>query len=340
MALIDEIKLKAAAGTGGDGVVRWRREKFIAKGGPAGGDGGRGGHVYVEATRDVYIMGTYKQKREYKAEDGKDGGSSSKHGRDGEDLILMLPIGSIITNIDTDHVERLTKEGERILLLHGGQGGKGNEQFKSSINTTPEKATPGKAGEVGEFKIELELYADVGLIGLPNAGKSSLLNALTNATAKIGDYAFTTLDPNLGSFRKYILADIPGLIEGASEGKGLGIKFLRHIKHTNILLHLVSFENEMNTSPVRSKTSKKSEDSIGMMKVYKQIRGELEKYGKGLAEKEEIILLTKTDVSDEKTIAAKVKEFTKLKKPVFTISLYDDASVKAFGDELVKILRK
>jgi GTP-binding protein len=323
MALIDEIKLKAAAGTGGDGVVRWRREKFIAKGGPAGGDGGRGGHVYVEATRDVYIMGTYKQKREYKAEDGKDGGSSSKHGRDGEDLILMLPIGSIITNIDTDHVERLTKEGERILLLHGGQGGKGNEQFKSSINTTPEKATPGKTGEVGEFKIELELYADVGLIGLPNAGKSSLLNALTNATAKIGDYAFTTLDPNLGSFRKYILADIPGLIEGASEGKGLGIKFLRHIKHTNILLHLVSFENGMN-----------------MMKVYKQIRGELEKYGKGLAEKEEIILLTKTDVSDEKTIATKVKEFTKLKKPVFTISLYDDASVKAFGDELVKILRK
>lgn len=323
MALIDEIKLKAAAGTGGDGVVRWRREKFIAKGGPAGGDGGRGGHVYVEATRDVYIMGTYKQKREYKAEDGKDGGSSSKHGRDGEDLILMLPIGSIITNIDTDHVERLTKEGERVLLLHGGQGGKGNEQFKSSINTTPEKATPGKAGEVGEFKIELELYADVGLIGLPNAGKSSLLNALTNATAKIGDYAFTTLDPNLGSFRKYILADIPGLIEGASEGKGLGIKFLRHIKHTNILLHLVSFENGMN-----------------MMKVYKQIRGELEKYGKGLAEKEEIILLTKTDVSDEKTIATKVKEFKKLKKPVFTISLYDDASVKEFGDELVKILRK
>lgn len=324
MAFIDEATIKATAGRGGDGVIRWRQEKFIAKGGPAGGDGGKGGGVYVRAVRSMRTLSHYKTKAEYKTENGFPGESKSKHGRDGKDTYLDLPVGSIITNLDTQTKINLLEDGEKHIILKGGRGGYGNEQFKSSINTTPKKATPGRAGETGRFFIELELFADVGLIGLPNAGKSSLLNSLTNAEAKVGDYAFTTLDPNLGDFYGFIIADIPGLIEGASAGKGLGTRFLKHIKRTKMLVHLVSFENGMN-----------------MMKVYKQIRKELETYGEGLEEKNEIILLTKTDVVEtKKEIEAKIKEFKKLKKPVFAVSLFEDTSVKAFMDELVKILRK
>ncbi len=334
MAFIDEIKIYAKAGKGGDGVVRWRQEKFINKGGPNGGDGGKGGSVIAQAIRDIHILVKYRNQKEFKAENGSEGMGGSKHGKNGEDLIIKLPIGSIITNIKTGDKVMLETEGQKEVLLKGGRGGFGNEHYKSSINTTPEKASPGKPGEDAEFKIELELFGDVGLIGLPNAGKSSLLNALTNARAKIGDYAFTTLDPNLGDLYGYIIADIPGLIEGASEGKGLGTKFLKHVKRTKMLVHLVSFENEL------ARTG-------GMMKAYKEIRKELKTYGEGLEEKEEIILLTKTDVVDnEKIIAKKVKEFEKLVvksglgNKVFALSLFDDESVKNFSDELAKILKK
>ncbi len=325
---IDEIKFYAKAGRGGDGVVRWRREKFIDKGGPNGGDGGRGGDVYALAVADIHLLSKYKHKKAFEAEAGESGGGGSRHGKDGKDLIIELPIGSVITNVENGASVSLEEVGQKELLLKGGEGGYGNEHYKSSTNVTPKTASKGLAGENGNFKIELELFADVGLVGMPNAGKSSLLNSITNATAKIGSYQFTTLDPNLGDFYGYTIADIPGLIEGASEGKGLGVKFLKHIKRTKMIAHLISLENE------------------NPMKVYKQIRKELENYDKTLLEKDEVIILTKTDVLDfsspttKKSFEKIKKEFEKLGKPVFTLTLFDDESIKSFMDGLVKILRK
>ena len=335
MAFIDEIKIYAEAGRGGDGVVRWRQEKFIPKGGPAGGDGGRGGDFYAVAIRDVHILSKYKAKKSFKAQKGENGGNKSLHGKKGNDFVLELPIGSIITNLETEEKWQLLEEREKILLLKGGHGGFGNEHFKSSTNTTPKKWRTGEEGERGNFHIELELFADAGLVGLPNAGKTSLLNAITNTNAKVGDYEFTTLDPNLGDFYGHTIADIPGLIEGANLGKGLGVKFLRHIKRTKMIAHLISFENLF-------------KNTTGMMKAYKEIRKELEKYDKnlnlgeeGLSKKEEIIILTKSDTTDNsKIIEKKKKEFEKISKKVFVLSLYDDKSIKTFRDELVKILKK
>lgn len=330
MPFIDEMTIYAEAGRGGDGVVRWRKEKFIPKGGPSGGDGGRGGNFYIIGVRDIHVLSKYKAKKDFYAGRGEDGSKKSLHGKNGEDFFLELPIGSIVTNLETDETWQITKEGEKFLILKGGYGGFGNEHFKSSLNTTPKEANQGQDGEKGNFKIELQLFADLGLIGLPNAGKTSLLNSLTNAKAKVGDYAFTTLDPNLGDLYGYILADIPGIIEGASEGKGLGVKFLKHIKRTKMLAHLISFEN------------------TNMLKTYKEVRKELEKYDKklklgedALSLKKEIIVLTKSDVvEDERVIAKMIKSFEKINKNVFAISLFDDKIVKKFNDSLVKILKE
>lgn len=344
MAFIDEIKIYAEAGRGGNGVVRWRQEKFVPKGGPAGGDGGRGGNFLIKAVRDINILHKYKAKKSFAAFRGEDGGNKSLHGANGEDFVLELPIGSIIKNLETEETWQLLEEGQEFQILKGGYGGFGNEHFKSSTNTTPQEFKEGQEGENGNFKIELELFADIGLIGLPNAGKSSLLNSMTNADAKVGDYAFTTLDPNLGDFYGYIIADIPGLIEGASEGKGLGVKFLRHIKRTKMLAHLVSFDPA-------GKQASNGAGNLSMIKNYKAVRKELEKYDKnlnlgeeGLASKEEIIVLTKTDVIEDKIkdkiIEREKAKFKKISKNVFVLSLYDDKSVKNFSDSLMKILRK
>lgn len=322
MAFFDEHTIFAAGGRGGDGVVRWCREKFKPKGGPNGGDGGKGGDFYVEAIRDITALRNVVRKEIYKAGDGHPGAKNSMHGANGEDFVLQLPVGSHITNKETGATFELITEGERIRLLKGGVGGFGNEHFKSSINQTPMQATKGKEGEEGTFHIELKLIADVGLVGLPNAGKTSLLNALTNTDARVAEYPFTTLDPNLGVYHKYVLADIPGLIEGASEGKGLGYKFLRHITRTSVIIHCISLER----------------DSI--LKDYDVIRKELSSYPE-ILEKKEYIVLTKSDTV-ENDVAQKIKKDLeeKLGKEILCIvSIIDDQSIKLFGDSLIRILR-
>jgi len=319
--LIDNVTLKVKAGAGGTGVVRWRREKGIPYGGPAGGDGGKGGDVYFRVVRDIQALSVYKHKKEWDANEGEAGQKRSMHGGNADDLYLQVPLGAVIYNREYDKTYECLEEGD-FVVLRGGKGGLGNEQFKTATNRAPEEFTKGERGEFATFDIELKLIADVGLIGLPNAGKSSLLNALTRAGAKIGDYPFTTLEPNLGAYFGYVLADIPGLIEGASEGKGLGHKFLRHITRTRVLVHLVSAENE----------------EVG--KVYTTIREELGKYDAELLNREEIIVLSKIDTVNEKEIKAKVKELVKVSKNknIITLSLYEDKTVKEFGDGLVKML--
>jgi GTP-binding protein len=321
MGFVDEITIYARAGKGGDGVERWRHQIDKPLGGPSGGNGGRGADVYVEAVRNLSVLAKYRHQKEFFAQDGVDGGKDSLDGANGEPLTILLPIGSVITNLKTKQVYRLNEDGERICILKGGRGGRGNESFKSSTNQRPKETTPGVPGEDAELYIELELIADVGLIGFPSAGKTSLLNTLTAARGKIGDYPFTTLEPNLGEYYGYIIADVPGLIEGAHQGKGLGDKFLRHIRRTKMLVHLVSLENE------------------DVVSAYDTIRGELESFDPELLKKEEIVLLTKTDMVSPETVEAAKKALGKKNADIYTVSLYDDSSVKVFADALIARLR-
>lgn len=321
MAFIDEMNLNMKAGKGGDGFLHWLHEKGREFGGPSGGDGGRGGDVYVRGVRDYGILSKYRTIKDFKAEDGERGRGKSEWGKNGKDLVLDVPVGSILTKEGTGETFEVLHEGELVFLLKGGGGGYGNEHFKASTNVAPTETTPGKPGEEATFHLELRLIVDLGFAGFPNAGKSSLLNAITNAHAKVANYRFTTLEPNLGDLYGFILADIPGLIEGASEGKGLGYKFLRHIARTKGILHCVSLENE------------------NITEAYHAIRTELEAYSPELAKKEEILLLTKTDLIDPKDLKAKIAEAKKLNKNVLTVSVYDLDSIKELQDELVKYLR-
>ena len=318
MAFIDEISFHAKAGNGGLGVVRWRHEKGKEKAGASGGNAGPGGDIYVKAVRDINILARHKSVKRFEAGKGEDGKSASKHGKAGKDCVIELPIGAIVTNLDSERAVELLEEGQTSKILHGGRGGLGNEHFKASTNVRPGQSTAGWPGEEADFKVELNLIADAGLIGLPNAGKSSLLNSLTHSHAKVASYAFTTLDPNLGALPGgYILADIPGLIEGASEGKGLGHKFLRHVKRTKLLLHLVSLENE---------------DMLG---AYSTVRKELEKYGEGLTEKPEIVILTKTDLADKEAVKEARDLLKKIKIKTFEVSVLDDAAIRKLSKQII-----
>ena len=320
MAFIDEIRIQVKAGDGGDGVIRWSHTKEKELGGPSGGDGGRGGSVYAKALQDVHLLSRYRSKKQLQAENGKDGQSKNLFGASGKDLDLLLPVGSIITNTETNEKFSLNKEGERILLLSGGSGGRGNRSFKSSRNQSPNQATLGKPGQAATLYIEVELIAHIGLIGLPNAGKTSLLNELTAAHGKIGDYPFTTLEPSLGEMYGYIIADIPGLVEGAAKGKGLGHKFLRHIKRTKILVHIISLEN------------------TNVLKAYQIVRKEIKQYDPSLLEKKEIIVLTKTDLKNDSEVKEAKKTLQKIAKTIYAISLYKDEDIKLLEKLLLKAL--
>ncbi len=337
MTFIDEMKVHIKAGKGGNGVVRWLSEYAKEFGGPSGGDGGRGGDVLVRGIADTFYLRKYAHIKEFFAPEGQFGGGLSQHGASGDDLIIDVPVGTVITRVEDINIHdtqtimnpviTIEEVGQTVRLLKGGSGGFGNEHFKGPANQRPEEWTPGKPGEEGVFTIEVQMIADIGLIGLPNAGKSSLLNALTKADVKVGNYQFTTLEPNLGAMYDIILADIPGLIEGASEGKGLGHKFLRHIQRTKYLAHCVSLENNVDD----------------MVEVYKTVRNELEQYDPGLKDKQEIILLTKSDMVEPETVEKTKKDFLKkIKKTEAdsrTVSVYDLDALKSLREWMTQLVK-
>ncbi len=317
---IDELEITARAGDGGPGVVRWRHEKGMPMGGPSGGDGGRGGNVYVRAVRDLSLLARYTGSKEFLAEHGQAGQKRSMHGYDGKDLYIDVPVGATVTERERGRVYQCEHEGQTHKILQGGRGGLGNEHFKSATNQAPEQSTRGTAGERGTFLIELSLLVDVGLVGLPNAGKSTLINAITNTNVRVGAYPFTTLEPSLGEFYGFIIADIPGLIEGASEGKGLGHKFLRHVSRTKMLLHCVSLEH----SEVADN--------------YQTIRTELERFDQALLAKDEWVILTKSDLVTAEEADSAVARIAAPERKIFVISAETGEGIKALSDALSQYL--
>lgn len=312
--LIDDITIQVKSGWGGDGSVYFNRVKMSL--GPTGASGGRGGSVFFEGVSDLNILNSLKNAKVFEAEDGERGQKQFRDGADGKDLTIKVPVGTVIHNLTTGVDVEIVKIGEKVLGARGGRGGKGNFHFRSATNTSPKEFEEGRAGEDFEIRLELKLIADIGLVGLPNAGKSSLLNALTNAKSKVANYNFTTLEPHLGVYYELILADVPGLIEGASGGKGLGIKFLRHIERTNIIFHLVSVENE------------------DVVASYKTIRKELGAYNKELLEKDEYVFLSKADMASADEIKEKLKALKKVAPKAQLLSVIDDALL----EDLKKIL--
>lgn len=321
MAFVDEVTIKASGGKGGDGVVRWLHLKGKEKAGPAGGNGGKGGDVILEGVRDLGALASFRYLKSVRAQNGQSGANNNKYGADGADVVLKVPVGSVAVDTATGQTYEILEEGERKIVYRGGAGGYGNAHFKSSVNQNPMEATQGKQGQSGKLSITLKIIADVGFVGYPNAGKSSLLNALTRARSKVGAYPFTTLDPHLGDFYGFLLADIPGLIEGASSGRGLGSKFLRHIERTKYIAHLVSAEQE------------------DVVQAYRNIRKELEAFGQELSGKPEIVILSKSDAVDPETLEEKRKALaSETGQEVYVVSILDDELVKAFSDRLSRLL--
>ncbi len=312
--LIDDVVISVAAGNGGKGKVAFN--KNLMELGPVGGSGGNGGSVYFEGVSDLGALNKFRFKKDVAAKSGEDGKAQFNDGETAPDLILQVPVGTVIRDLDRDITHEIVKIGERLLIAKGGKGGRGNFHFRSSTNTTPKYAQPGLPGEQTKVRLELKLIADVGFVGLPNVGKSSLLNVLTAATAKVANYPFTTLEPNLGAYYDLILADIPGLIEGASTGKGLGIKFLRHVERTNTLFHFVSAESEHPTAD------------------YEIIRKELGAYNPALLDKKEYVFVSKSDTATEEQLKKAMAALRKLNPHVLAISILDDESM----DEVRKLL--
>ncbi len=315
MKFVDEATIDVAAGNGGAGCASFRREKFIPFGGPNGGDGGRGGSIYAVADLNLNTLIDYRYARRHEARNGEAGRGSDQFGAAGDDIVLRMPVGTILTDVETGQVvAELLAPGERLLICNGGDGGFGNLHFKTSTNRAPRQKTPGWPGEQKKLKLELRVLADVGLLGMPNAGKSTLIAAISNARPKIADYPFTTLHPNLGVVRvgpeqSFVVADIPGLIEGAAEGVGLGHQFLRHLQRTRLLLHLVDM------APF--------DDSVDPVAQAKAIVKELKKYDPALHAKPRWLVLNKMDMVPADERAARVEDFVKRmrsKAPVFEIS--------------------
>lgn len=287
MKFIDQAKTYVKAGDGGRGCVSFRREKYVAKGGPNGGDGGRGGHIIFKATRNVNTLLDVRLQQHYRAEKGQHGMGKDMHGRNGRDMSIYVPLGTLIKDAETEEVlSDLTEEGQEYIVVRGGRGGLGNAHFKTSVRQTPRFAQPGEEGEEKTLLLELKLLADVGLVGLPNAGKSTLISAMSSARPKIADYPFTTLIPNLGvvkygDYKSFVIADIPGLIKGAHKGAGLGFQFLRHIERTSVLLHLVDISDMAEGNPVEN---------------FEKIYNELKLFSDDLTRKPQAVAATKLDI--------------------------------------------
>jgi len=315
MRFVDEATIKVTAGHGGRGAVGFRREKFIPFGGPDGGDGGKGADVYLIGVQGINTLADFRFNRTFRGPNGQPGGSAECTGASGEDLIVPVPIGTVVTDIETEEqLGDVTEVGQRLLVAKGGKGGWGNVRFKSSTNRAPRKAMPGLPGEKRELRLEMKVMADVGLLGLPNAGKSTLIRAVSAAKPKVADYPFTTLHPNLGvvrvgEHRSFVMADIPGLIEGAAEGAGLGIQFLKHLQRTGLLLHLVDIEPpDPEADPVQDARA---------------IAAELKKFSADLAKKERWLVLNKVDLLPADEADKRCKEIVRRlrwKGPVFRIS--------------------
>lgn len=329
---IDYVKITAKSGNGGNGAITFRREKYVAAGGPDGGDGGRGGSVYFTVDPDMNTLLDFRFKRKFKAEDGKNGEGSHRFGKSGEDLYIKVPIGTIVKDVETGKVVTdLSKEGQTELILPGGRGGKGNSHFATSTRQAPRFARDGEKGIEKEFILELKLLADVGLLGFPNVGKSTFISKVTSAKPKIADYHFTTLVPNLGVVKgeygdSFVIADIPGIIEGASEGTGLGLQFLRHIERTRLLLHFLDVSGSEGRNPVDD---------------FNVINEELKKYSEKLSNRRQVIVANKTDIIQDDSLYKEVEKLAKDKGlEIFKISAVTGDGIKELMKRISELLKE
>lgn len=327
----DYVKIIAKAGNGGNGAISFRREKYVAAGGPDGGDGGKGGDVYFEVDPNSNTLIDFRFKKKFKAENGNNGEGSNKYGKSGEDLTIKVPIGTVIKDAKTNQVlADLSHEGQRELVLKGGRGGKGNSHFATSTRQAPRFSQDGENGEERELILELKILADVGLIGFPNVGKSTFLGRTTSATPKIADYHFTTLEPNLGVVKtdygdSFVIADIPGIIEGASEGVGLGLQFLRHIERTRLLLHVIDVSGSEGRNPVDD---------------FNKINSELQKYSEKLSKRTQIIVANKIDSMQDETLYQELEKLAKEKKlEIFKISAVTGEGVDKLMKRISELLK-